>query len=703
MHLEPLITAGFVSRRRGIVNISIATWNKTFGQEESLRYPSRLEHALRRLRSAVELSLPSLEPREEDATDILSFYESENDMEDVRPAFKSPRVKESPFKIAKSTRRSLSRSPAVATPNRRSSARQTAKARLRHDNSQIQFEPIVSSPTNPFNQESQVLTERQKEMLERQRLSGGLFANMGAPSPQPDVSSPMELHSDIVTADDVQATNSRMTPLKTIAAMGPMDAFLGSSPTPHARKSTRQIFSDEANLATPSAVRTVKVANIDELGSSPPRFERTDARPANSDVLVGSNFEYRQPDSTYDGSFDDGTTIDEDALLEAVARQDEADERAGTDTPSDVVMSDMPSSTVDLQLTAQLDADIQALTAAAEEDTSKPTPESNNEFVAATSHPQSANMHDGSDTEVDESQPDTPVAAPRREGVRTRASDSASKPSSAKKTPQSQSVRRSFRHSATPSPLLALGPKLRKTSPTKVATPKRQASSEKPQDEQPSPAPPSKDPSPQPDADGMLDNIVVLSPTKRDSFKPEPPTKKRKSSTDSHVMVPETHRKRGPVRRSQSLLSQVENSQDVLVSDTPAPKRVRQTSSQDVSEAKSSIAAQAQAKRLSHVQVTPKKSPEATRPTSSHNPISASQPITATGTSTPSRSFTKRVILTPRSIINQLKSLKDYLWSAPAAQLVLGREEEREIDDALFDIRRRVHAAGARGEEKIEE
>jgi hypothetical protein len=616
-------------------------------------------------------------------------------MEDVRPAFKSPRVKESPFKIAKATRRSLSRSPAVATPSRRSSARQTAKVRLRHDNSQIQFEPIVSSPTNPFNQESQVLTERQKEMLERQRVSGGLFANMGAPSPQADLSSPMELHSDVMTADDVQATNSRMTPLKTLAAMGPMDAFLGSSPTPHARRSTRQMFSDDTHLATPSATRTVQVANIDELGSSPPRFERADARPANSDVLVGSSFDYRQRDSPCDGSFDDGTTIDEDALLDAVARQDQANARPGTDTPSDVIMTDMPSSTIDLQLTAQLDADIQALTAAAEADTSKPAAESNNEYVDATSHPQSLNMHDGSDTEVDESQPETPVAAPRREGVRTRASDSASKQSSAKKTPQSQNVRRSFRNSGTPSPLLALGPRQRKTPPSKAATPKRQTSAEMPQDEKPSPAPASEEPTLQPNQEGMLDNIVVISPTKREPLKREPPTKKRKSSTDSHTIILDTHRKRGPVRRSQSLLSQVENSQDVLVSDTPAPKRVRQTSSQDVSEAKDTVS---QAKRMSHVQVTPKKSPEATRPSSSHQPVSASQP---TGTATPSRSFTERVILTPRSIINQLKSLKDYLFSAP--QLTLAREEEREIDDALFDIRRRVHAAGVRGEEQDKE
>jgi hypothetical protein len=70
LHLEPLVTAGFVSRRRNIVNISIATWNKTFGQEESLRYPSHLEQALRRLRNTVDLSLPSLPPRDDDVVSI---------------------------------------------------------------------------------------------------------------------------------------------------------------------------------------------------------------------------------------------------------------------------------------------------------------------------------------------------------------------------------------------------------------------------------------------------------------------------------------------------------------------------------------------------------------------------------------------------------------------------------------------------------
>lgn len=61
LHLEPLIAAGFISRRQSIVNISVQTWNDTFGREGSLRYPSRLEKELRSLRNHVELVLPGWE------------------------------------------------------------------------------------------------------------------------------------------------------------------------------------------------------------------------------------------------------------------------------------------------------------------------------------------------------------------------------------------------------------------------------------------------------------------------------------------------------------------------------------------------------------------------------------------------------------------------------------------------------------------
>ena len=566
-------------------------------------------------------------------------------------------------------------------------------------------------------------------MIERQRLAGGLFANMGAPSPQRDVPSPMELHSDALTADDLPMNDSRTTPLRTLAAMGPMDVFLGSSPTPHARKSTRHIVSDETSVATPTAVRTVKLANNDDLGSSPPRFERdkeVNAGQLNSDILVGSSFEYRQPETPYDVSFDEGTTIDEDAMLAAVATYAEAEDRSEFDPPTDTIMSELPSSTIDLQLTAQLDADIQAHMAAATPGSDQPAPESNNVFVDAASHPQTSIIDDeqaGSNAEVEDSQPPSSAISqvPHQDAEvdtssTSRVGDSFSKPGSDKGTPRSQSLRRSSRHSMTSSLAASPSIKKRKQTPTKAKTQANNSREKEVEAEQAPTQQPDKQQPPQPDEDGMLDNIIVASPAPR-------PTKvnKRKSMNDAEspaIMVPETSRKRGPVRRSQSLLSQVENSQDVLVEDTPAPKRARQHSSQDVSEAKDTPppgAQGSQAKRLSHVQVTPKRSSEyggsvrgssvtteveQNAPSLTSNTPAPQESMSA-GISTPSRSFTERVILTPRSIINQLKSLKDYLFSAP--QLVLGREEEREIDDALFDIRRQVHAAGLRGDDQRRE
>ncbi|KAH7397019.1 Rap1-interacting factor 1 N terminal-domain-containing protein [Phaeosphaeria sp. MPI-PUGE-AT-0046c] len=699
LHLESLITSGFVSRRRSIVNVSIATWNKTFGQETSLRYPARLEQALHRLSTVVELSMPSLQVQQDLSVEKPSFYDSDDNIKE-KPSSKSSRVKASPFRISKSSRRSTTRSPAApASTSKRTSARSTPKVRLRHDNSQIQFEPIVSSPSDPFNQESQVLTERQKEMIERHRISGSLFANMAAPSPTPDaISSPMEIHSDAPTADDLPTAATRTTPRQALVAMGPMDAFLGSSPTPHGRRSTRQVTND-GNVTTPTAVRTVKVADNDQLNSSPPRFDKVAEKSPSlfeSDLLVGSSFEYRQPESAHDASFDDGTTIDEDALLDAMDQYAEGeDDQSEGEPSSDAVMSEVPSSTIDLQLTAQLDADIQAYTTAATEESEKPATESNNVFVDAASHIPSSDGHTnqvGSDAEVDEYE-HAPNAAPAHideeadTSSTSRVDDSFSKPSPVKGTPKSQSVRRSSRHSQTPSPMLSLSPTKRRSTPAKVhkgfanIAPPEPTTTETP----------SREFSPQPSEDGMLDNIIVVSPLRRQNS-----TKKRKSM-ETKVIVPETHRKRGPVRRSQSLLSQVENSQDILVEDTPAPKRARQSASQDVSDAA--------AKRLSHVQVTPKRSPEAKHgsvvapeetATPAGPPEAASQQQQP-GMATPHRSLAERVILTPRSIIDRLKSIKDYLFSAP--QPGLNREEQREIEDVMFDIKARVLYAPARPEE----
>ncbi|KNG49885.1 hypothetical protein TW65_03477 [Stemphylium lycopersici] len=611
LHLELLITAGFVSRRKSIVNISIETWNKTFGKEDTLRYPTTLEVALRRLRNSVELSLPSLEVRKEDAKHKPSFYDSDASADEVKRPFKSPRMKASPFKISKSSRRSKSRSPAVPTPaSRRVPSRLTPKVRLRHDNSQIQFEPIVSSPSNPFNQESQVLTERQREMIDRQRLTTGLFANMGAPSPQPEEApSPMEIDSDAITADDLPDRASRATPLKTLAAMGPMDAYLGSSPTPHSRRSTRNVVSDDTDIATPTAVRSIQYAENDQPGSSPPRFEKmkkSKVGETDSDAPASSSFEYRQPESTYSVSFDEGTTIDEDALLEAVAHHENPQME---DLPSHSIMSELPSSTIDLQLTAQIDADMQTNEEPAAKVTETAASESQSEFVDAASHqqPSLGNADQaGSDTEVEEVQTPTRVSTRRASrksfqpgtGSTSRVGDSFTA-MSPEGTPSS--LRRSTRHSTGIPPLPPSGKKPRHT-PGKKGSKAKKAKAEAQEKAKAKGTAKSS----QPDEEPILDNIVVASPAPA-----KQQGKKRKSMSSNSpaaspgAPAPGSTRKLN-LRRSHSTLSQVENSQDVsMVEDTPAPKRAKQEKHQDVSEAKKDTPP-SQTKRLSHVQVSPR-------------------------------------------------------------------------------------------------
>jgi len=57
--LDELFAAGLNSTHREIINLTVSFWNTTFGQLDSLEYPSNVEQAVRRLRPLVELDLPT--------------------------------------------------------------------------------------------------------------------------------------------------------------------------------------------------------------------------------------------------------------------------------------------------------------------------------------------------------------------------------------------------------------------------------------------------------------------------------------------------------------------------------------------------------------------------------------------------------------------------------------------------------------------
>ncbi|KAF2001935.1 hypothetical protein P154DRAFT_463475 [Amniculicola lignicola CBS 123094] len=768
--LEPLISAGFLSQRRAIVNMSVTTWNKTFGQQESLQYPQRLAQALRRLQKVVEISSPGLSlSKKDNENDAPMFYESEDDNMATNQRLESPRVKESPFRVSKMSSKSarLSKSPAVSGSGRRKSSRQTPKMRLRHDDSQIQFEPIVSSPTNPFEQESQILTERQQEMVARQMPTRNLFSDAGAHSEprlrvMPSVHSPLELHSDPMSADDFAHGPSR-TPLQTLASIGPFDMYLGSSPTPHSRPRSQQVLSDATNVATPNAVRTVHLEqDAEEPGSSPPRMDNevvsTDHRSTTSRETTNRSLELKQFDAQFSVSFDEGTTFDEEMLPDAQAfAQDANPDILGTSfTTTEADQSDLPSSSVDLQLTAQINAELNARSVSSPAKAVNPPQESNSVFVDAPS--QLSQSEDGGnsvqtaifkgDTEVGETQvPSSINVPPKTSGVGSsntnRVGDSFSVPTVDDEGVDGQgsqldSLRRSSRFAATSSPVASSSNRKRRQSLTDSARKRRKSKNAESQEEGHSLSQALTELA---EHDNMSDCIVVASTPKEASPQKRRRGRKPRLSSqspfivaDAQTLVLETTRKQS-LRHSTSNLSQVENQTDVVVDDTPAPKRGRgrppkkspgkpsprvgsQATSQ-IAEVKHTSHAQVAAQRSSSVappnlepepensvaepeamETEPEFSPEgdeisqaAEELVTSGEPVHRQQQVLAPPeTATANRSFAERVILTPRSVLARLRRV-----IADCSQLVLGRQEEREFDDVLFDLRVTVHAAGARG------
>jgi hypothetical protein len=480
--------------------------------------------------------------------------------------------------------------------------------------------------------------------------------------------------------------------------MGPLDVYLGSSPTPQARNRGQQILSDDTNIATPNAVRTVQITDsLDEPGSSPPQFK---ASTAIADLAKHKNISENQEDPFVPKessenrpiSFDEGSTIDDEIMTnnnlaigpgEAASSQDEY--------PTELSLTEVPSSTIEVQVNAQLAADLDArsgsLTSADEEQAAE----------RSTKHGDRSDTQRSDTSRIGDSFTDDPATQEQDEV-----------------TPGGKPTRRSLRLSEASSPAQPRVTRKR-GRPRKNSTRRTQEL----KDEEVETSKP------------QADTITLASASEGKGKR-----KRRRGSLSqkliqSQSLVPETSgkqasRKRSR-RRSTSLASETEHAGEVLVKDTPAPKRTRRGVSQDVSEAK---IPSSQVKHLSDVQVSPRASSLA----SNENSISVAgapaeldqvssvgeQKAKATqqllgGTAsldeaggtqlrqasaengTPGRTLAERVILTPKSIMERLKRTISDL-----KQMMLGREEERALDDVMFDLRREVHAAGRRGQEEAD-
>jgi hypothetical protein len=162
------------------------------------------------------------------------------------PAFQS-------FNTAFSTEKPIKSSPARARAT-------TPRSKLRHEDSQISFEAINSSPIT--DQESQLLTDRQREVAERQRLeTAPMFS---------DISSPARRRATEISSDPLNSDAPDERPSTPILQPALDDDLPGSSPTV-ASVSRRQ--SSLSRKVSPKEVSYGPWRDDDDIPSSPPRVD----------------------------------------------------------------------------------------------------------------------------------------------------------------------------------------------------------------------------------------------------------------------------------------------------------------------------------------------------------------------------------------------------------------------------------------------
>jgi len=279
------------------VSATITLWNSTFGTcEEILEYPQRVADVLLRLRPIADIDLPSFphsleievsaEHRQpptfpESQEDIMDFVSSTN-IDLALPAIILNRVsrhQSTSIGSTKDLRSGTSIRPRDQTPesSKRKSKKQVSTPKLRHNDSQIQFETIESSPIADVILDSQLLTARQKEVKERQ--------NAEAAAMFPDIRSTPLSKADSIQRRLSSASSSGGLPLHRSASktrllasptivrqstpepLGDFDAFLHSSPTP-----TRSLQASMDNKDPPSSPPESPKSRVIEfdIPSSPP-------------------------------------------------------------------------------------------------------------------------------------------------------------------------------------------------------------------------------------------------------------------------------------------------------------------------------------------------------------------------------------------------------------------------------------------------
>ncbi|KAK0746406.1 Rap1-interacting factor 1 N terminal-domain-containing protein [Schizothecium vesticola] len=225
--LERVFCAALNSSHRHIVNSSVSLWNNLFQNTANLEYPEELKAVLLRLQPHVDIVLPGLEvPSGPQAGQQPPFADlmDDEDLPSLRPVPSSRGKTPESGSLSVPSRRLRHITPTKAISK---ASRRNTTPRLRHDDSQVQFAAIDPSPLANRQEESQVLTERQKEVRERQKENAALFSDIrSSPGPKSKNQAPR--------APIREPSPRPSPPVRQVATPEPdnFDSFVSSTPTP---------------------------------------------------------------------------------------------------------------------------------------------------------------------------------------------------------------------------------------------------------------------------------------------------------------------------------------------------------------------------------------------------------------------------------------------------------------------------------------
>ncbi|KAK5124935.1 hypothetical protein LTR85_001125 [Meristemomyces frigidus] len=753
--LQPLVVAGFSSPHKAIVNQTIVFWNASFGCQDTLEYPPELEKVLRARAAETDLALPSFPDSDEEGPSaaLPAFFETqiEESHQPERPqtALEEPVSGTGPVPstapVIRSThfggRAALDPSRPTSSPATaaiRGSAQSGRKSRLRHDDSHVQFASIESSPVHY--EDSQMLTERQREVKARQRGNAQMFPDLSS-SPAVrsgasarNIQKRLDFTSDSHHAEEEEDAG---TPIDLPDAECPMSDDIPSSPTP---SSTKDVESARLDV---DEDHDTEVEDACDPPSSPPE-QAGDDEEADRQDMHGLEDQAGAPTAMDVEmiSTEVGHADNELGLSRVVDEEVDRFEGArGADQPG----SDLPSDTL-LPTEQLLHEEEEAAAKLAEAAIADEETEGTTLLEQTTTLPEPAQPKAAQDVITDGLQEAADFGRDVAEADVTRVQDSfvddaavSEGKGGAQFGTMAQQSQRSTRKRKRPSTTVYASKKRKQQSPLKQAMNFFSSFVRRSQEE---------------DDDDMEDEMVVASsqpsyspasaraqqatssPSKlanvpsepeeeppvvvKDDPTPSQQTQKRgrgrprKSETPTPAVSQTEAAPARSLKRKASALSTTSGTDEPatsFVKDTPAPSKARRP--RRGPDAKLIHAAQlsqdeAEVGRATRRTVAAVVVPEPDGQTADDGEEDAaggnwlesteqqeeSEKQLAAEDPSPGTAVNARLIATPRSILGRLR---DVLSDLP--KMILGAQEEREIDDVLFQIRKEVYEAGKRTRE----